>query len=156
MGILGTEEHYTEVLKVQKKWVRIAILGLSFALIGLSLVGCRSGNNRRHAFNEKEVENAAAAVVELVNNNDGDALRKMSVTAVEQALTDEVLAQVFDAVNTMGEFKGIAEAEVTTVPGLTADNDLAVTVLTAQYAEGTITYTISFDTEMKLAGLYYK
>lgn len=156
MGILGTKIRYLEVLTVQKNWVKVATLGLCLVFIGLSLVGCRSGDNRRHAFNEKEVENTAADVVELVSNNDGEALRAMSLASVEQALTDEVLAQVFDAVNALGEFQEITKAEVTTVPGLTADNDMAVAVLTAQYAEGTATYTISFDTEMKLAGLYYE
>jgi hypothetical protein len=49
------------------------------------------------------------------------------------------------------KFKDIA------VTGTTSDDvDYAVAVVVAEYEDQTFTYTISFNTDMQLAGLYYK
>jgi hypothetical protein len=140
---------------MQKFRINLVLLGLCLSLIGLSLVGCNSIGKLPDAFDATAVEEAAAEVVELINNNDGEAIRAMGTEELQAALTDEALAPVFDAINAKGEFQGITKTQLAGTKDQ-SKNEYAVAVLTAKYTEGTATFTISFDTDMRLAGLYYR
>lgn len=137
---------------MQRKWLNLALLGL--CLISLSLAACSPSGKLSDAFDVTAVEEAAVEIVELVNNNDGEAIRARGTEELKTALTDEALAPVFDAINAKGEFKEIARINLS---GIKQNNtEYAVAVVIAKYADGTATFTISFDTDMRLAGLYYR
>lgn len=115
--------------------INLVVLGLFLSLIGLTLVGCSSIGRLPATFDATVVEETAAEVVELINYNDGEAIRAMGTEELREALTDEALAPVFSAISAKGEFQGITKTQL----GGTKDqsnNEYAVAVLTAKYAGG--------------------
>jgi hypothetical protein len=121
----------------------------------LSLTGC-SGNQLSSDFNEEDVKKAAENVILLINNEDSESLREIFNTPLNEALTDDVLKQVYDAIRAGGQFEKIESMSTLGTTDKTSNEEYAVVVAAAKYELKTFTYTLSFDKEMKLAGLYYK
>lgn len=130
----------------------IFILVLSVMMCFGLFTGC--GQALSSNFDEAEVEAAAQDVITMVNENDSEGLREMSTAQMKQGLTDDVLNQIYEAIGEGGAFK---EVEKMSVVGATEnDEDFAVVAAKAKYENKSFTYTITFNKDMKLAGLYYK
>ncbi len=131
----------------------VVLLLACFMAVGLLLTGC-GGKALSDAFDQATVEDTAENVVAMLNSEDSDGLRAICTQEMSDALTDDTLQQIYEALGAGGtfvEFKDIA------VTGTTSDDvDYAVAVVVAEYEDQTFTYTISFNTDMQLAGLYYK
>jgi hypothetical protein len=71
---------------------------------------------------------------------------------MKAVLTDDIQAQIFALLDESGEFQEIGDLKMggNTQNGIT----YAAVAVKAKYANREITYTISFDMDMKLAGLY--
>ena len=124
-----------------------------FKLYDYFLDGC-GGQALSSDFDEAEVKAAAEDVIVLVNENDSEGLRGKSNAAMKNALTDETLDSIYEAIGEGGAFK---EVENMSVAGTTEnDEDLAVVAAKANYENKSFTYTITFTKDLKLAGLYYK
>ena len=119
------------------------------------VVGC-GGRSLSEDFDEQEVKDAAEKVITLINEKDAEGLKDMSTVAVREALTDDVLAQVFEAIGEGGAFLEIEDMSVGGTTDDATEEEFAVVVVKAKYEIKTFTYTISFTKQMKLAGLYYK
>lgn len=106
-------------------------------------------------FDSDQIIEQAEQVVLLVNAGDGEALAEMSTdtlrSALEQGVIESAKQQLevdWDAFDLFtSSYVGQQEQ---------AGTFFAVVELTALYGERTVTYTISFDTEGRLAGIYMK
>ncbi|NLI70703.1 MAG: DUF3887 domain-containing protein [Firmicutes bacterium] len=122
-------------------------------LIGMT--GC--GAQKLSAdFDEAEVRAAAEGVIAMVNGKDSEGLRTASTAQMKAALTDELLNQIYEDIGEGGQFRGIKNMNIRSLAGNKNTGELAVVVTRAEYENRSFIYTISFDREMKLAGLYYK
>ncbi len=129
---------------------------ISVLLIGLICLGMLAGCAAKlpEGFNEAEVKTAAENVISMLDQGDGDGLTALMTDEMKAAITDDVKAQIFALVDAAGAFQEISEMKT----GGSIQNEItyAVVVAKVKYEKSEITYTISFDSEMKLAGLYLK
>ena len=116
------------------------------------LAGCAA--KLPEGFDEDEVKTAAEDVIILLDKGDGEGLTALMTDEMKAAITDDVQAQIFAMVDAVGSFQEISEMKT----GGTTTNEItyAVVVAKVRHEKGEVTYTISFDTEMKLAGLFLK
>lgn len=126
--------------------VTLAVLSLG------ALSGCAA--KLPEGFDEAEVKAAAENVIDLLNQRDSEGLNALMSDEMKALLTEDVQAQIFALVEDSGAFQEISDLQMTgaTENGVT----FAAVVAKAKYANREITYTISFDQDMKLAGLYLK
>lgn len=121
---------------------------LSVAVLG----GCAA--KLPEGFEEAEVQAAAENVIELLNQRDADRLTELMTGEMKAVLTEDVQAQIFAMLDESGAFQEIVDLQMggSTQNGIT----YAAVAAKAKYENREITYTISFDQDMKLAGLYLK
>jgi hypothetical protein len=124
---------------------------LCFAL----LAGC-VGQQLSGDFNEEEVRNAAENVITLINDQDSEGIRDLCTVRMREALTDDVLDQVYEAISEGGQFEKVEDMSVAGTTDASSGEEFAVVVARAKYEIKTFTFTISFTKQMKLAGLYYR
>lgn len=139
-------------MRIRKK-VGLMVLLLTICLFTLSACG---GNKLSSEFDQNQVEEMATNVVELVNKGDAERIQGLCNGEMKQAMTNDVLNQVFDTVKEFGEYEEVSKIDVTGINDKSSNEPIAVAVIKAKYADKKATYTISFDTDMKLAGLYLK
>lgn len=124
-----------------------------FAL--LSLTAC-AGKPLPEGFDKAAVEQSAKVVVETVNAGDGPALVAMSNPVMADVLTDALLNDIFEDIQASGAFIQFGEMAVSGVTDTKAGIEYAMVIMKTDYEMKDLVYTISFDKDMKLAGLYYK
>ena len=124
---------------------------LCFAL----LAGC-VGQQLSGDFNEEEVRKAAGNVITLINDQDSEGIRELCTVRMREALTDDVLDQVYEAISEGGQFEKVEAMSVAGTTDASSGEEFAVVVARAKYEIKTFTFTISFTKQMKLAGLYYR
>jgi hypothetical protein len=107
-------------------------------------------------FNEEEVKNAAENVIALINSQDSEGLKAVCNVQMRQALTDDLLAQIYAAIGEGGQFNGIEDISVSGAKDKSSGEEFALVIVKAGYEIKTFIYTITFTKQMKLAGLYYK
>lgn len=126
---------------------------LFFVVISLgSLAGCAA--KLPDGFDKEEVKAAAENVITLLNQGDGEGLTALMTGTMKAAITEDIQSQIFAMVASAGGVKEISDLRT----GGATENEItfAVVVAKVKYEKGEITYTISFDEDMKLAGLYLK
>jgi len=128
---------------------------LVLALCAAALTGCGS-QKLSDDFDKAALEEAAGAAIHAINEKDAAALRDMCNVRMRDALTDDVLAQVFEAIGEGGAFQEVSEISMAGSKDKETEEEYAVVVAKAKYENRNFTYTLSFTKQMKLAGLYYK
>ncbi len=115
-----------------------------------ALSGCAA--KLSEGFDEAEVKTAAENVIDLLNKHDSDGLTAMMTEEMKTGLTEAMQSQIFTLLDESGTFQEINEMKI----GGSEQNGIsyAVVVAKAKYEKREITYTISFDPDMNLAGLY--
>jgi hypothetical protein len=131
--------------------VCVLVLLISAAL----LAGC-GGKQLSSDFNEAEVKQAAENVINLVNKQDSAGLREICTVQMREALTDDVLKQVYASIAEGGQFVKVEGMSIAGSTDRSSGEEFAVVVAKANYELKSFTYTISFTKQMKLAGLYFK
>lgn len=119
------------------------------------LVGC-TNTKLSEDFDEDKVKSAAENVIGLVNSQDSDGLKEICTVQMREALTDDVLMEIYEAIGEGGTFEQVSDASVSGSMDRSSGEEFAVVVVKAKYEIKIFTYTISFTKQMKLAGLYYK
>ena len=123
-------------------------------VIGSLLTGC--GNKKlADAFDEKTVITTAENVIEKLNNGDYSGVSAQVLENLQEKLSADILksAMVKTAPNA-GKFVGYTNTAA--VGEKSGEEDLAVTVIVAAYENQDITYTITFNTDMKIVRLYMR
>jgi len=75
---------------------------------------------------------------------------------MREALTDDVLTLIYEAISEGGQFEKVEDMSVAGTTDSSSGEEFAVVVAKAKYEIKTFTFTISFTKQMKLAGLYYR
>ena len=121
---------------------------LSLAVLG----GCAA--KLPEGFDEAEVQAAAENVIDLLNQRNAEGLTGLMTEEMKAVLTEDIQAQIFALLDDSGTFQEIVDLKM----GGSTQNGITYVAVAAKakYEEGEITYTISFDEDMKLAGLYLK
>lgn len=106
-------------------------------------------------FEQNVVEEQAEWVIEKLNEDDFDALLGASDEAMQQVLTPEVIENARATIgDDWGNFRSYGQ---TYMSELKQNGKLFVAVqMTVAYENVSVTYTILFDEDMKLTGLYMK
>lgn len=102
---------------------------------------------------EKYIEKAQN-VITLFNEEKSDEIVELCDEAMKNALPKEKLSEVYTQIKSNGDFEKFLEGEMTKVEQ--GGKTFTVVVQQAKYVKNTLTYTISFDNEDKLAGIFYK
>ncbi len=134
-----------------KKWMIVPILGIL-----LLLAACGGSASLPEGFSEEEVRAEAEEVVKLLNGKDSETLREKSTEQLKQGLDETALEQVYALLAEAGPYDSIENISIAGAQNKENNEELAVAVVKAKYELKTITYTLSFTKQMKLAGLFLK
>lgn len=106
-------------------------------------------------FNQTEVEQKLMEVIDLLDKDDYDTLQEMSIDQLKPVLTKTTMDSAKEDLSTdWGErtaLGSIYSQEVTQ-----KGRHYVICQVNASYKNVSVTYTITFDEHMKLAGLYLK
>ena len=135
-----------------KKLIKIVLF---FGLL-LTFTAC-SSDKLSSSFDKDEVTDKAKAVVEVINTKDYAAIIALFRSDLQDQITADQLQQAFDeqleAAGTFSDFKSIV---IKSENDKSTNEEYAVVILEAVYENKTLIYTISFDTDLELVGLYMK
>lgn len=134
---------------------QLSIITCAVLVFGALLSGC-SGQKLSGDFNEDDVKKAAENVISLINSQDTEAIKELCTVKVKEALTDEVMTQIYEAIGEGGTFDEVEEMSVAGATDKASEEEFAVVVARAKYEIKTFVYTITFTKQMKIAGLFYK
>ena len=105
-------------------------------------------------FQQSEVEKQSLDIVVNLSQRNYQAIHDISNQELQGALSQERLETAVNGLGDIGEFEKITSqnyAEVTQKGEVNVVGELV-----ALYDQRSVTYTISFDKDMKLSGLYMK
>lgn len=130
------------------------LLIMAVAMMALGLVACGS-EPLSSDFDQEKLTAKVDEVIQIINDNDKEKLIASCGPEVKAVLTDEIVEQIFADVNKFGEFDKISKinfAEKKTEE----DQKYVTAVVQAIYKDKKCIYTISFDLDMEMVGLFYK
>lgn len=106
-------------------------------------------------YTKEVLEEQALRMVSLLDQNDFDALRADATEEMQSVLTQAQIDQIRDQLS--DDWGESVSVEVYTVQEIKQQGkSYAAAQVLAAYENVTILYTISFDQEMRLAGIYMK
>lgn len=124
-----------------KKWA-IILVGLMLSVL---LVGCgnKADNDTSQVYSEKAEE-----VVNWMNEKNYDKITEQFDANLKTQLTAEQLAQIEPVIVQSGDFKQVEKSTVEEKDGM------KVVVLVTQYSNEKRIFTVTYDGEDKIAGLF--
>jgi len=141
---------------MKKPGYKIAGISAFAAVVCFALLAGCIGQQLSSDFNEEDVKKAAENVITLINDRNSEGIRELCTVRMREALTDDVLDQIYEAIGEGGQFENIEDMSVAGTTDSQSGEEFAVVVARAKYEIKTFTFTISFTKQMKLAGLYYR
>jgi predicted small lipoprotein YifL len=136
---------------MKKRIVTFAILAVMAA--GLC-TGC--GSKLPEGFDADVVTQKATEVVQYLTDRNYQAIEDVARQDVKEALNAGYLEEVLDStIVALGAFEEISAVALAGVKGQSQE-EYAAAVVIAVYENGKAQYTLSFDIDMALVGLYMK
>lgn len=142
----------------KKVWISIGIVVIGLLLAGFfyinSLIPQVSNIGTSGYFQQSEVEKQSLDIVVNLSQRNYQAIHDISNQELRGALSRERLETAVNGLGNIGKFEKITSqnyAEVTQKGEVNVVGELV-----ALYDQRSVTYTISFDKDMKLSGLYMK
>lgn len=106
-------------------------------------------------FQEEVVEARTKEVVQMLDGDDFASLKEMATPAMEHALIPEMIKSIKSQISDdWGEFQSWGRIYMMEMTQM--GKTYAVVQAMAGYENASVTYTITFDEDMKLAGLYLR
>lgn len=105
-------------------------------------------------FDENTLNEKAQVVINYINNDNYDKLMNISDELLQKSITHEELNEAINMLGDLGNFKSITRTYFVEVKD--KGEIMAVGEVVALYENTSVTYTITFDKDMKLIGLYMK
>lgn len=137
--------NFNEVEKM-KKFIKVISMGLCLFIIG----GCAAGK-LSDIYKEEELKKEAEEVIERLNNKDYDVILNEASDELKIALPDNKLKETWEEFSKeIGKFESIAELTCA------EKNGYGVVIANTIYANKKVTFTLSFNKDMKLAGINIK
>ncbi len=135
-----------------KKYLRVLIVILVMSL----LFGC-SGNKLSDKFDEQEVLDKGKEVVDVINTRQyEDVIALLREDLRSQITADQLVTAWDDQIVAAGEFDKIRNTAIESQEDSVTKEEYVTVVLEAIYAEDTLIYTLSFDEDLMMIGLYMK
>ncbi|MEG0256167.1 MAG: DUF3887 domain-containing protein [Vagococcus sp.] len=127
-----------------KKIVKICL----FLCVGLFIfTGCKS---KVDSETSDKYTKKAESIIQLINEGDNEKLNDSFDSTMKEGMTPDKYNQIADIIVNAGEFRSFTKSTV-------SEKDDKVSVITmTKYDKATITFTISFNKEDKVAGLWLK
>lgn len=123
--------------------------------VGL-LSGC-SSTKLSDSFNKDTVEKSAKQVIEYLNNADYDSVTNLFRDDLKKDLSADTLKNAVEKTySNAGKFDDYKSISILGQKIKSTKEDSAVAIVVAKYEKQKVTFTITFDTDMKLIGLYMK
>ena len=135
--------------------LRKGIILILVMAAALSLIGC-SGTKLSGDFDEEKVKAAAQEAIDHLVAGEYEACVSLMGEEMQAAISAEVLADNMEAMT--GQKGAFQEYKSCSVVGQ-KDKDgteCAVAVVVAAFEKGNLTFTVSFDKEMKMIGFWMK
>lgn len=147
-------------MKTKRALTIIGVVVIVFALLGFAVktfIPSTGTLAESTIFDENQVEEMAKLVATYVGNNDFDSLYDISndqITSNYNSMT----AAIKDAKGQCAPIWGdlVSFGKVYSAEVKQAGHTIAVTQLVATYQNVTVTFTTSFDSDMKVCGLFMK
>lgn len=150
----------SELKKYKKeKWIKRSVIAILILLLLAAAIYWILPKTKpvedSGVFRETEVRTQAETVIQFLSGGDYESLRQCANEKMTSVLTDDFLEKVKGNFGPeWGEFRSygnIYSAQVTQM-----GKTYAVVQVNASFEKVSITFNISFDQDMKLAGLYMK
>lgn len=132
-----------------------AVLVLLLGMV-MTVTGCVP-SKISDSFNKEEVESKSKEVVQLLIDGKDEDVYNMLRQDVRETVTAEEIKAAYDKI--CGEDGAFKEFEDITLIGQKykeTGEDIGVAIIETKFEKGENVFTISFDTDMKLIGLYLK
>ncbi|MGL4338435.1 MAG: DUF3887 domain-containing protein [Turicibacter sp.] len=121
-----------------------------WVMVCVMLVGC-GAQKLSEGFSEEELRVAAEAIIYDFNNNAYDEVVARGNENLQSQLSSQQLEKAWNMVGSdLGQYK-----ELVNIVFVERD-DIVSVVAVAKYENKKVQFTLSFDSEMKLAGVYIK
>lgn len=137
------------------KFKRQTMLGFILLLCLTVLAAC-GGQTLTEDFDEAALKSSVEEIIQIIADKDSDALRDLCNVTMKEALTDDVLSQIYEAIDEGGAFEEITDISFAGTEDSATEEEFALVVANAQYENRKFTYTMTFTKQMKLAGLFFK
>lgn len=139
----------------KRNWIRRAA-GLGCLSLAVILAGCGSGLSEK--FDEDEVRRAAEEIIEEASQGSFREIWEEAFSPIMQNAADseEIQKNLDYLLDGKGELKEFKKTEVKGIQDKDTGTEYATALIVAEYEEGKVMYTISFDENMKCAGFYMK
>jgi hypothetical protein len=139
-------------MKYTKK-IAAAVLAL---LIGFSLLGC-TANSLPEGFGAEQVTQKAADIVKLSTDGDYDAIIAILRDDLKsQISTDQLRDGWAPTCEKAGAFVEITKTVLSGTADKTTGEEYAVAQVLVKHTDANLLYTLSFDKNLALVGLYLK
>lgn len=102
-------------------------------------------------YNEDELHSTTENLIDQMNNKDFNAV----ASQVDESIKDQLSADILENAWTT-YFQNVGKFESISKMVFQEKDDMAIVVAVAKYAEKDVQYTITYNTDLKIMGLYMK
>ena len=135
---------------------KLIVISMILVFVTSMLSGCAS-TKLSDAFNKETVESTSKQVVDYLNAGKYDSVCDMFTDDLKPQLTSDALKSAVEKTyGSAGTFEKYKNVVVIGQKVKATKEDAAVVVIIAKYEKKNVTFTISFNKDMKLIGLYMK
>lgn len=139
-----------------KKQIKSIVVVTLILALSLSLIGC-AGAPLPEGFDKEEVGTAAEEIVGLATAGDFDSIIASMRDDMKNAVTVDQLKEAWGPVyQKAGAFVSISKTAMTGTTDKTTGEEYAVVQVLVKHEGASLVYTISFDKDMMLVGLFLK
>lgn len=136
--------------------MRFAAFAVTVILMMGMFAGCGS-TKLAESFDEQNITDTAEGVLDLLNAGDYEGVTAAFSEELQEALSAEKLEEsVKNILQEAGTFQEYESSTVIGQKNRQTGEDNAVAIIVAKYENKKLTYTVSFDPEMAINGLYVK
>lgn len=133
-----------------------ALLVLMALCAALVFLGC-GAKPLPEGFDKDKVTARAEEIVGYANDGDYDAIIACLRSDLAGAITADQLKEGWAATyDKVGTFDSIQSEQLTSAKDSSTEEEYAVALVACKHASGTVLYTLSFDKDLNLVGLYLK
>lgn len=120
-----------------------------FVLPMMFLVACGGETKLSENFNETELKSSATTVIESISKGEYEKVVELESDEMKAALDEKKLEETFTPINEkIGAYKEISKFAIVEKDGN------AIVVAISEYEAEKLKFTITFNKEMKIIGLY--
>ena len=139
-----------------KKQIKAIVTAMLILVLSFSLIGC-AGASLPKGFDADEVGTAAEEIVGLATAGDFDSIVASLRDDLKSTITVDQLKEGWaPAYEKAGAFEKITKTSLSGTKDQTTGEEYAVALVLVKGADASLVYTLSFDKDMALVGLYLK